>query len=84
MWTLIRSANEPSERVTSRQITRLHRRDPRSPSALETGELDEAQDRLPGADQDLKVGVRRQGFNGVINGTDRIEDFEDGAGDLRP
>ena len=42
VWTLMRFADEPAERVPSRQITRLQRDDPRGPGGVEKGEFDQA------------------------------------------
>ena len=53
VWTLMRFADEPAERASSRQITRLQREDPRGSVPIEKGELDLELDRLIGDDDDL-------------------------------
>ena len=46
VWTLMRFADEPVERVPSRQVTRLQRGDPRGSDAVEKGEFDLGIDQL--------------------------------------
>ena len=53
VWTLMRFADEPAERASSRQITRLQREDPRGSVPIEKGGLDLELDRLTGDDDDL-------------------------------
>jgi Phage integrase family len=40
IWTVMRFADEPAERVRSRQITRVERDDPRGPVPVEKGPFD--------------------------------------------
>jgi hypothetical protein len=51
VWTLMRFADEPAERAASRQITRASRDDPRGSFKTETGEFDQALERLTEADR---------------------------------
>jgi integrase len=53
VWALMRFADEPAERMPSRQITRLQRGDVRRSGAVEKGEFDRALERLSDGDQDL-------------------------------
>jgi integrase len=46
VWTLMRFADEPTERIPSRQITRLERPDPRGSLSAETGEFDQELEQL--------------------------------------
>ena len=46
VWALLRFADEPAERVPSRQITRIQRDDARGSSGLEKGEFDRDVDLL--------------------------------------
>jgi hypothetical protein len=46
VWTLMRFADEPTERTPSRQITRLERQDPRGSSSVEDRGFDQAVERL--------------------------------------
>jgi len=41
IWTVMRFAGEPSERVKSRQISRVERDDPRGPFIVEKGPFDQ-------------------------------------------
>jgi integrase len=53
VWTLMRFADEPTERTPSRQITRLERQDPRGSSGVEDRGFDQAVERLSdGRDDD--------------------------------
>ena len=53
VWTLMRFADEPTERIPSRQITRLERQDPRGSSSVEDRGFDQAVERLTdGPDDD--------------------------------
>jgi hypothetical protein len=53
VWTLMRFADEPTERIPSRQITRLEREDPRGSSSVEDRGFDQAVERLTdGRDDD--------------------------------
>ncbi len=52
VWTLMRFADEPAERVASRQITRLGREDPRGSSSVDKGEFDQAVERLSDVGED--------------------------------
>ena len=49
----MRFADEPAERASSRQITRLQREDPRGSVPIEKGELDLELDRFTGDGDDL-------------------------------
>jgi integrase len=51
VWALMRFADEPAERVPTRQITRLQRDDPRGPGGLENGGFDLAVERLSREDR---------------------------------
>ncbi len=57
VWVLMRFADEPTERVPNRQITRLQRGDPRGPRALEKGEFDRGIDGLNDPDDPFSEGV---------------------------
>jgi hypothetical protein len=46
VWALMRFADEPVERLPSRQVTRLQRDDAREFSGIEKGEFDRGIDRL--------------------------------------
>jgi hypothetical protein len=46
LWTLMRFAEEPTERTPSRQITRLERQDPGGSSRVEDRGFDQAVERL--------------------------------------
>jgi integrase len=46
IWTVMRFADEPAERVKTRQITRVERDDPRGPVAVEKGTFDRFLDDL--------------------------------------
>src|SRR5947209_12503335 len=52
VWALMRFADEPAERVSSRQITRLQREDPRGSVPIERGAFDLELDGLTGDDDD--------------------------------
>jgi integrase len=53
VWTLMRFADEPTERIPSRQITRLERQDPRGSASVEDRGFDQAVERLTdGGDDD--------------------------------
>ena len=41
IWTVMRFADEPAERVPSRQLSRLERDDPRGPAVVEQGQFDQ-------------------------------------------
>jgi hypothetical protein len=53
VWTLMRFADEPAERVPTRQITRAAPDDPRGSFQAEEGDFDRALDELnaPGEDE---------------------------------
>jgi integrase len=42
VWTLMRFADEPAERLSSRQISRVERGDPRQSFRIERGDVDQA------------------------------------------
>jgi integrase len=52
VWTLMRFADEPAERATSRQITRLASGDSRGSHNVEKGEFDRAVEQLGYTDED--------------------------------
>jgi integrase len=52
VWTLMRFADEPAERATSRQITRLASGDSRDSHNVEKGEFDRAVEQLGYTDED--------------------------------
>ena len=56
VWALMRFADEPAERVPSRQITRLQRADTRGSSAMESGDFDRGIERLIGGAGDVDAG----------------------------
>ncbi len=56
VWALMRFADEPAERVPSRQITRLQRDDARGASGMEQGEFDRGIERLIGGADDVDAG----------------------------
>ena len=56
VWALMRFADEPAERLPSRQITRLQRDDARASSGMEHGEFDRGIERLIGGAEDLGAG----------------------------
>lgn len=51
VWSLMRFADEPSERAPSRQLTRAETSDTRLPPMLEAGEFERAVERLNNADE---------------------------------
>lgn len=51
VWSLMRFADEPSERAPSRQLTRAETSDTRRPQLLEAGGFDRAVERLNDADE---------------------------------
>ena len=53
VWALMRFADEPAERLPSRQITRLHGDDARGFSGIEKGEFDRDVARLKDGAEDL-------------------------------
>ena len=56
VWALMRFADEPAERLPSRQITRLQRDDARGFSGIEKGEFDRGLDRLTDDAEELEPG----------------------------
>jgi integrase len=52
VWTLMRFADEPAERISSRQITRLEHEDPRGSFSGEKGEFDQEVERLSDGGED--------------------------------
>jgi hypothetical protein len=64
VWTLMRFADEPAERASSRQITRLQRDDPRGSVPIKKGELDLELDRLTG-----------DGDDGIVFATQRAREL---------
>jgi hypothetical protein len=56
VWALIRFADEPAERLPSRQITRLQRDDARGSARIERGEFDRGIERLIDGAEDVDAG----------------------------
>lgn len=56
VWTLMRFADEPSERAPTRQITRLQRGDPRRPGSVGEGEFELGLGRLSESGDDPLAG----------------------------
>jgi hypothetical protein len=56
VWALMRFSDEPAERVSSRQITRLQRDEAQGSSGMEQGEFDRGIERLIGGAEDVDGG----------------------------
>ncbi len=52
VWTLMRFADEPAERLPTRQISRIAPEDPRSSFRPRKGEFDQALEQLSEADEE--------------------------------
>ncbi len=72
----MRFADEPTERIPSRQITRLERQDPRGSSSVEDHGFDQAVERLTGGRDDDDAADRAQGVSAVINAAARFDAFD--------
>jgi hypothetical protein len=71
VWTLMRFADEPVERVPSRLVTRLQRGDPRGADALERASSTSGSINSATVMRTPELASSRLEFNGPVNGAAR-------------